>query len=236
MGRYRRAEGLLVRAFEAEIRQSREEAALLTSLPRYLALTWLRLGDASQWAFLAGSGSQMIPRAEFDAASGGSDEPPVAALLLRTLAVRSARSGPHDAGLVTPLRLLSALYRRQGKYQEAEELLRRVLDNQEARLGTDHPNLIGTLAGLGALRIQQGQYEHAEELLRRALGLADVKRGAGQRALAAALHGLGLVSEAQGNRDEARKFMTRALEIEEANLGAEHPETKALASELMKLA
>ena len=74
-------------------------------------------------------------------------------------------------GSVITLHNLAELYRRQGKYEQAEELYQRALAIREKVLGSDHPDTATTLHNLAYLYQDQGKYEQAEALYQRALAI-----------------------------------------------------------------
>ena len=59
----------------------------------------------------------------------------------------------------------------QGRYAEAEPLLRRALAIDEKALGPEHPDTAATLNSLAELYNKQGRYAEAEPLYRRALAI-----------------------------------------------------------------
>ena len=73
---------------------------------------------------------------------------------------------------------LAMLYQIQGKYLEAEPLLRRALEIYEQQLGADHPDTAMSLNNLAMLYQTQGKYLEAEPLLRRALEIYEQVLGA----------------------------------------------------------
>ena|SRR2546421_10076756 len=68
---------------------------------------------------------------------------------------------------------LAVLYANQGKYEQAELLLRRTLIAMEKRWGPEHPNIVLGLLNLATLGDHQSKYEEVELLYRRALAIAE---------------------------------------------------------------
>ena len=60
---------------------------------------------------------------------------------------------------------LGRLYKQQGKYPKAEELLTEALAGRRRQLGDDHPNTLHSMNNLGGLFTQQRKYPEAEALL-----------------------------------------------------------------------
>ena len=60
---------------------------------------------------------------------------------------------------------LAALYRRQGKFDQAQTLLTEALGARRRILGPRHPDTMEDLAMLGLVHLQQQQYAEVESLL-----------------------------------------------------------------------
>ncbi len=67
---------------------------------------------------------------------------------------------------------LALLYEIQGRYGEAELLLKKALRLREMVLGREHPDTLSSINGLALLYNSQGRYEKAEPLFKRALQLS----------------------------------------------------------------
>ncbi|KAF2205150.1 TPR-like protein [Delitschia confertaspora ATCC 74209] len=138
----------------------------------------------------------------------------------------------------------------QGKYNDAERLIRRALHvgiEREKELGIQHPNTLTSMNNLADVLRAQGKYYKAEKLSRRALeGRMNVLGGKyneaeklSRRALEGRLKELGVqhldtlgsmnslasILQFQGRFKEAEKLSRRALEGREKKLGVEHPDT-----------
>jgi len=119
---------------------------------------------------------------------------------------------------------LAALYSSQGRYTEAEPLLRQTLEIRRRVLGGTHPEVASSLANLAAVADAQGRFEEAEGLLREAIIIQqslgehhpDILRT--QRSLAGAL-------ASQGRLEEAKGLLREVLEAAQRKFGPEHPET-----------
>lgn len=83
--------------------------------------------------------------------------------------------GPGHPGVAHSLYGLAELYRRQGRYTEAEPLYRRLLAIREKALGPDHPDVAMSLEGYAELLRETGRKKLAEELKARvrAIGAAN---------------------------------------------------------------
>ncbi len=65
------------------------------------------------------------------------------------------------------------LYIRQGKYSQAEPLLKRALAIYEKVWGREHPSVASVLQYLGLLYTEQGKYAEAKPLLARARAIRE---------------------------------------------------------------
>src|SRR5262245_47622540 len=68
-------------------------------------------------------------------------------------------------------------YRDQGRYDEAEALLKQALAIRESALGPNHPDLSGRLSVLAEFYRTQGKYGEAEPLYKRALDISEKALG-----------------------------------------------------------
>jgi tetratricopeptide (TPR) repeat protein len=81
--------------------------------------------------------------------------------------------GLEHPNVALSLNNLAALYRKQGRYVEAELLFKRSLAIREKALGLDHPAVAESLNSLAALYKEQGRYAEAEPLYKRALAILE---------------------------------------------------------------
>jgi tetratricopeptide (TPR) repeat protein len=121
---------------------------------------------------------------------------------------------------------------RQGKYAEAETLLRLSLTLKEKSLGVEHPSFGASLHALASVLSSQGNYAEAEILLRRTLALLENSLGMEHPEYGVVLHGLAGVLSKQGKYVEAETLLRRSLILYEKSLGMEHPEYGASLHEL----
>src|SRR5262249_55527773 len=98
---------------------------------------------------------------------------------------------------------LALLYTHQGRYADAEPLLRRSQAIREKALGPDHPAVATSFAGLADLYGAQDRYADAEPLYKRALTIREKALGPDHRALAALLNTLALLYTHQARNTDA---------------------------------
>jgi tetratricopeptide (TPR) repeat protein len=98
----------------------------------------------------------------------------------------------------------------QGRYAEAEPLLKGALAIFEKALGPDHPKVATGLSNLAALYQVQGRYAEAEPLLKRALAIFEKALGPSHPDVAQSLNDLALLYQVQGRYAEAELSCTSA--------------------------
>jgi tetratricopeptide (TPR) repeat protein len=129
----------------------------------------------------------------------------------------------HDLLIAISLNNLAMFYHAQGRYEEAEPLLRWALADRERLLGASHPDTASSLNNLAVLYRAQGKYEEAEPLYERVLAIYERELGASHPRTASSLNNLAALYNTQGKYAEAEPLCQRALEICLRTLGKEHP-------------
>jgi tetratricopeptide (TPR) repeat protein len=88
--------------------------------------------------------------------------------LKRDIAAAEAARGPAHPEVASKMAELAALYRAQGRYDDAESLYTRALTIQRNALRADHPDVIRTMRELAQVYRAEGRLNEADDLLRRA--------------------------------------------------------------------
>jgi len=96
-------------------------------------------------------------------------------LLERSLKTREAALGEQNPALASILENLGRLYEKEGKYAEAEVVLRRSLAIREKSFGPNQPNLAGVLLQLSRLYEKTGKTEEAKKYGEQAAKLVTLK-------------------------------------------------------------
>src|SRR6266508_1563077 len=109
--------------------------------------------------------------------------------------------------------------RREGKYDEALQLVERSLEIRERLLGPDHPDVATAINSLAILHRQKGQYAKAEQLCRRSLAIRESALGPDHPHVADSLNNLASIYYNQGDFPKADLLFRRALMIREKTLG-----------------
>ncbi|MCC6559194.1 MAG: tetratricopeptide repeat protein, partial [Polyangiaceae bacterium] len=152
-----------------------------------------------------------------------------------SLALNEKALGVEHPSYGISLHALAVVLESQGKYGEAETLLRKSLALNEKALGVEHPSLYPTLTNLAVVLTQQDRPAEAEPLLSRALGIAERVHGPQHPATAQILNILAQL-QAMLRRAEAPRTAQQALDTLEATLGADHPTTRYVAPLLRQIA
>ena len=77
---------------------------------------------------------------------------------------RKLRLGPDHPETLTSMANLATLYRKQGRWEEAERLQVFVMHWSKERLGLDHPKTLASMSALAATYWNQGRWDEAEKL------------------------------------------------------------------------
>jgi tetratricopeptide (TPR) repeat protein len=88
--------------------------------------------------------------------------------LKRDIAAAEAARGPAHPEVASKMAELAALYRAQGRHDDAESLYTRALTIQRNALRADHPDVIRTMRELAEVYRAEGRLNEADDLLRRA--------------------------------------------------------------------
>jgi tetratricopeptide (TPR) repeat protein len=143
--------------------------------------------------------------------------------------------GNEDLQFAFSLNQLAELYRKQGKYKEAEPLYRRSLFIVEKQLGEDHPDVAVRLNNLAVLYQNQGKYNEAEPLYLRSLSIVEKQLGEEHPDVATSLNNLAFLYHNQGKYNEAESLYLRSLSIREKQLGENHPDVATSLNNLAEL-
>jgi len=117
----------------------------------------------------------------------------------------------------------AARYIKEGRYADAEALIRQALETKERWLGAAHFGVAESLNVLGKLYRIQGRYAEAETLMKQALAIKEQAFGSGHLRIATTLDNLATLYRIQGRYTEAEPLIKRALAIWERARGPDHP-------------
>jgi len=125
-----------------------------------------------------------------------------------------SRYGENNPNYGMTLGLLSNVYQKQGKYVEAENLLKRVLELYE-KIEPDGRNVAATLGNLAIVYDDQGRYSESIATINRAKAIFERTLGANSDAVAKCFLRLGISHMNQARYAAAEEFLQRALAIYE---------------------
>jgi tetratricopeptide (TPR) repeat protein len=137
--------------------------------------------------------------------------------------------------LANVLERLSLLYYKQGRYLEAEPLLKKALVLRQGLLGSNDPDITISLNNLAGLYYAQGRYTEAELLYRQSFEIIEDVLGLDHLYTATSLNNLAAFYESQCRYSEAEALYVRSLKINEKQLSADHPNFAAGLSNLALL-
>jgi tetratricopeptide (TPR) repeat protein len=114
---------------------------------------------------------------------------------------------------------LGLLRRSQGRFDEAENLLRQALSTREQQYGSDHRNVAAAASELGRVLEEKGNFSDAESLYRRALTFRLRRYGNDSPITARSYNSLGRLYMKQSAPNEAYQLFEMALTSVESKLG-----------------
>jgi tetratricopeptide (TPR) repeat protein len=131
--------------------------------------------------------------------------------------------GPAHPDTLSSLNNLAALYRAEGRYDEAEPLYREALERRRAVLGPIHPDTLTSLNNLAFLYEDRGRSREAELLYREALLARRKILGPQHHDTLVSLNNLAAFYFGQRRYSEAEPLYREALQSSEV-LGLGHPD------------
>jgi eukaryotic-like serine/threonine-protein kinase len=156
-------------------------------------------------------------------------------ILDQVLAIRKARLGEEHAAVARTLVNMGAVRLAAKDFSGAIPTLQTGLARMRATVGAEHPDLVTPIANLGEAHFNVGQRDVAERYFREALALASKTRPAGSLDIARVQAQFGRVLTASRRFEEAEGLLKAARDSREKQLGADHPGTKTVASDLATL-
>jgi CHAT domain-containing protein/Tfp pilus assembly protein PilF len=149
-------------------------------------------------------------------------------------AARKAFGNRHPSTLST-LNLLAVIYSAEGRYDDAEKLLRETLEGRREVLGPRHKDTLASLDYLAGFYLEQRRYDEAVPLLREALDAKRVVPGPPDRDTLTSLNDLAVLLLEQRRYSEAEPMLQEALKGRREVLGPRHEDTRATLSYLAEL-
>ncbi len=119
---------------------------------------------------------------------------------------------------------LAKLYKKQERYQEAENTFLQAIELRKQILGDRHPDYVASMNNLASLYELVEYYEQAEKLYKEALEIQKEILGDKHVDVATSLNNLALMYYAQKRYKEAEPIYNEALQIRKEVLGKDSPE------------
>jgi tetratricopeptide (TPR) repeat protein len=140
----------------------------------------------------------------------------------RALAWVARAKGKTSPEYGTLLNNLAGLYLEQGRFDEAEPMIRQAAAIGTAVLPADDVRLAVVRSGLADLLIKRHKYRESEQLLDQAIRVFEKQPGMG-RDLGIARNNLAVVRRSQKRNEESRQLLESAAAVMEADTGPNHP-------------
>jgi len=241
LGDYDRAEGLLQRAFDADLAAARraQDAAnkrFLTAAKTRADIAELKLTQLQYAAAVEDfrGAADLVPSAEALVRSGylnrlgtaarrAGNFPLAVTALAEALSIRERMLDPEHQDVAVSLNNLALLMKDTNRLSEAGPLYRRALAIDEKSYGPDHPAVAIDLNNLASLLQSTNRLGEAEPLYRRALAI-DERNGPDHPDVATDLNNLALLLQDTNRPSEAEPLYRRALAIGEKSYGPNHPD------------
>jgi len=112
-----------------------------------------------------------------------------------------------------------------GKYAEAEQMLRQTLKLRKKVLDEKHPSTLDSMNNLAIVLDSQGKYEKAEQMHRQTLTLMKKMLGEEHPSTLDSMNNLAEVLRSQGKYEKAEQMHRQTLTLKKKMLGEEHSST-----------
>ena len=122
--------------------------------------------------------------------------------------------------------MLASVYRRQGRWKEAEELSMQVLEARKKSLGEDHPDTLLSMASLASTLWRQRRWDEAQQLEIQVMEANKAKFGMDHPSTIVSLANLALTLFDNGQLEESEKLQRQVLELQKTKTGIDHPDTQ----------
>ncbi|KAH7146098.1 hypothetical protein EDB81DRAFT_856613 [Dactylonectria macrodidyma] len=142
--------------------------------------------------------------------------------VLRLSGLNSRHEAKAKASL---LRHMAGYFRFEGKWRNAEKLMKEAVEIREQELGADHPSTLTSMGNLASTYRNQGRWEEAEKLDVQVMETRKTKLGPDHPDTLTSMANLASTFRNQGRWEEAEKLFVQVMDTFETKLGADHPST-----------
>jgi tetratricopeptide (TPR) repeat protein len=122
---------------------------------------------------------------------------------------------------------LGRIYRVQGRYTQAEPIMRRALNFAERVFGAESLEVSGALNNLGMFGKFAGRFDEASDCYRRALAILEKHYGEDCPEAASIYHNLGGLEHARGRYAEGTPYARKSVALRRRIHGDNHPDVAA---------
>ena len=130
---------------------------------------------------------------------------------------------------------LGSIYRRQGKYSQAETVFTKTLDARRRLFGEENPQTLLTMGDPAELYERQGKYEQAEQLSTRVLEVQRRVLGEQHPETLLSMNRLNVTYFRQNDYARLAELFSRVLDVQRRVLGEDHPNTLTTLSNLASM-
>ncbi|KAI2669860.1 hypothetical protein LCP963914a_9880 [Penicillium roqueforti] len=186
-----------------------------------LVENWLRDEKKGRWICVLDNVDdgflRSIPAARKDDRMEGSTNAPTKPLL------DYIPRNPNGSTVITTM--LGSAYRKQGLWDEAEQLEVQVMETRKTKLGEDHPDTLTSMANLALTYSNQGRWDEAEQLQVQLMETRKTKLGEDHPDMLTSMANLASTYRNQGRWDKAEQLEVQVMETSKIKLGEDHPNT-----------
>ncbi|RKZ80688.1 MAG: hypothetical protein DRR19_23210, partial [Candidatus Parabeggiatoa sp. nov. 1] len=195
-----------------------------------LLLLWKEIGKLKDWRAIG----TMSSLGEVYQALG--DLPRATKFLTQARDLMEEVQNPSNTeALLVVTNNLALLYKEQGRYEEAEQLIHKVLTQSLELLGSKHPKTLMVRTNLAGIYQNQGNYRKALTLYEKLQPLAEEILGPEHPMTLKVLNNLASIYYELGRYGEAEQIYQTLCPRQERALGETHPNTLICVSSLMSI-
>ncbi len=146
-------------------------------------------------------------------------------MVLKATHIRKKILGEEHPNTLNSMHLLACVYRREGKWKEAEELGKQVMTTAKEVFGAEHIDSLASMNNLALIYANQERWNEAEELQMQVMKMSTKLLGAKHLNTLTSMNNLGTTWFRLGRLNEAEKLEMQVMKMSTKFLGAGHPKT-----------
>ncbi|KAJ6109868.1 hypothetical protein N7486_002103 [Penicillium sp. IBT 16267x] len=129
---------------------------------------------------------------------------------------------------------LASTYRKQGRWEEAEQLDVQVMETRKTKLGEDHPDTLTSMANLASTYRKQGRWEKAERLFVQGMETSKTKLGEDHPDTLTSMAYLAFTWKSSAQDAKAIHLLRECLTKQKQKLSLNHPTTLSNSETLLE--